>query len=74
MTMRQRITHFLPERRRVDPADIEVEKGGLNFTRSQEAAEEWRLTLSLDELPDEVGGHFQCHSGVLLISVRFERC
>ena len=52
--MKQRITYFLPEGKRVDPADIHVENDSLNFTKAHEAAEEWRLTLSLDDLPDEV--------------------
>lgn len=52
--MKQRITYFLPEGNRVDQADIKVEKDSLKFTRAHEAAEELRLTLSLDDLPDEV--------------------
>jgi hypothetical protein len=52
--MKQRITYFLPEGNRVDRTDIEVKKDGLNLTRAHEAAEEWRLTLSLNDLPDEV--------------------
>lgn len=52
--MKQRITYFLPEGNRVDSANIEVKKDSLNFTRAHEAAEEWRLTLSLSDLPDEV--------------------
>ena len=55
--MKQRITYFLPEGKRVDPADIRVENDSLNFTKTHEAAEEWRLTLSLDDLPDEVDMH-----------------
>jgi hypothetical protein len=53
--MKQRITYFLPEGNRVDSADIEVKDDSLNFTKAREAAEEWRLTLGLQDLPDEVG-------------------
>jgi hypothetical protein len=53
--MKQRITYFLPEGNRVDPADIQVEHDSLNFTKAHEAAEEWRLTIGLPDLPDEVG-------------------
>lgn len=52
--MKQRITYFLPEGKRVDPEDVHVGSDTLNFTKAHEAAEEWRLTLSLHDLPDEV--------------------
>ena len=53
--MRQRITYILPEGSNVHRADLKVSNDSLNFTKAGEAAEEWRLTLGLDDLPEEVG-------------------
>ena len=53
--MKQRITYFLAQGNRVDSTDINVKNDSVNFTKAHEAAEEWRLTLSLNDLPDEVG-------------------
>lgn len=71
--MKQRITYFLPEGKRVDSKDIDVGKDTLNFARAHEAAEEWRLTLSLNELPDEVRCSSRLVSFTLLIIVRYKK-
>ena len=72
--MKQRITYFLPEGNRVDPADITVENDSLNFTKAHEAAEEWRLTLGLQDLPDEVWKlSRKSASGLLLMNRRFKK-
>ena len=52
--MKQRVTYLLPESHGVDYADIKVGANGLDFLRADKAAEEWRLTLGLNDLPDEV--------------------
>ena len=52
--MKQRITYMLPEGTGIDPADISVGSSNLSYTKAAQAAEEWRVTLDLDELPDEV--------------------
>lgn len=60
--MKQRITYVLPEGIDLSPADIEVDAESLNFTKADQAAEEWRLTLGFGDLPDEVCIHIQQHS------------
>ena len=52
--MKQRITYLLPDGSGLDPADIKVQNDSLEFTRTAEAAEEWRLTLGFNDLPEEV--------------------
>ena len=53
--MKQRITYILPDGSNVHRADLKVSNNSLYFTKADEAAEEWRLTLGLDDLPEEVG-------------------
>lgn len=52
--MKQRITYLLPEGTGIGPADINVGNDSLDFTHAGEAGEEWRLTLGLNDLPEEV--------------------
>ncbi|KAK5167330.1 protease B nonderepressible form [Saxophila tyrrhenica] len=52
--MKQRITYLLPEGHRVNASDILVQDDSLSFADASKAAEEWRLTLGLDELPEEI--------------------
>ena len=54
--MKQRITYFLPEDVSADPEDIQVGSDNLNYTRASEAAQEWRFTLGVDDLPRKVRG------------------
>ena len=56
--MKQRITYLLPEGSQAEPADVKVDKDSLNFSRADEADEEWRLTLGINDLPEEVRS---CH-------------
>lgn len=53
--MRQRITYLLPEGTGIDPADIQVSKDELKYSKIEQAAEERRITLGLSELPEDVG-------------------
>jgi len=53
--MRQRTTYLLPQDTGIDPASIEVGANHLNFTKSQDAALEKRVTVDVSELPPEVG-------------------
>lgn len=53
--MRQRITYLLPEGTGIDPADIQVTKDELKYSKIDQAAEERRITLGLNELPEDVG-------------------
>ena len=57
--MKHRITYLLPEGLGIDPADIKVistpadikiRSHYFEFKKAASAAEEWRLTLGLDEL------------------------
>jgi hypothetical protein len=52
--MRQRITYLLPAGAGVDPADIRVGQNDLTYAKSNEVAEERRITVDLSDLPDEV--------------------
>lgn len=54
-TMKQRHTYLLPEVSGVDPEDIYLSDSTLQFAKAGQAAEEWRLTLGWEFLPDEVG-------------------
>lgn len=53
--MKQRITYLLPDGSNVDPSAIKIQDESIDFVLADRAVEEWRLTLELDELPDEVG-------------------
>ena len=52
--MKQRITYFLPAGSNVDPSDIKLQDESIDFVQADRVVEEWRLTLKLDELPNEV--------------------
>lgn len=52
--MKQRITYLLPQGSGISSTDIEVGEDHLKFSRAHEAHEEWRLTLALHELSEEV--------------------
>ena len=52
--MKQRITYILPRDTVADPETIAVGDDHLNFTKTTQAAEEWKLTLGKADLPDEV--------------------
>lgn len=52
--MKQRITYILPPGTGLSASDIAVEHDSLSFAKAGLAVEEWRFTLGLAELPDEV--------------------
>jgi len=52
--MKQRITYIAPAGNNLAPSDIVITDEGVDFAQAHESTEEWRLTLGLDELPDEV--------------------
>lgn len=53
--MKQRTTFLLPQGDDINPKDIKVGSDHLNFTKAHRADVENRITLSLNELPDDVG-------------------
>lgn len=52
--MKQRITYLLPQGTGLSASDIEVENESLKFTKASPAVEEWKFTLGMGELPEEV--------------------
>ena len=53
--MKQRLTYLLPAGSELAPSDIEIVDDSVDFKKADQASEEWRLTLELPELPEEVG-------------------
>jgi hypothetical protein len=56
--MKQRITYLLPKGNRVEAEDISTSSDSLTFSKADQAAEEWRMTLGWHELPLEVSMEF----------------
>lgn len=52
--MKQRLTYLLPANSNLVPSDLSVKADRLDFAKAPQAHEEWRVTLGLHELPDEV--------------------
>ena len=52
--MKQRLTYLLPEGSGISPTDIQISGERVNFTKADQASEQWRITLGLHELPEEV--------------------
>lgn len=52
--MKQRVTYLLPEGNSADTSDIKVSSHGLTYAKADQASKEWRLTIGLHELPQEV--------------------
>ena len=53
--MKQRITYLVPRGDGVNPEDIQVTKDSVHYKRADQAAEEWRLTLEINDVPQGVG-------------------
>lgn len=53
-TMKQRITYLLPQGSDLSVSDLQLENDSLRFAKAHQAAEEWRFTLGMDDLPIEV--------------------
>lgn len=52
--MKQRITYLLPPGSNLQDFDIAVTPDNLIFAKAQNAVEEWKFTLGVEELPGEV--------------------
>ena len=52
--MKQRITYLLPPGTGLQADDIHLKDESLSFAKARHAVEEWKFTLGVEELPDEV--------------------
>lgn len=52
--MKQRITYILPSGTALTKSDIAIRGDTLHFSKASQAAEEWKVTLALDELSNKV--------------------
>lgn len=54
LKMKQRRTYLLPSGSNLHVNDLAVTSDSLTFAKAQNAVEEWKFTLGMEELPDEV--------------------
>ena len=52
--LKHRVTYFLPQGIGADPEDIVLIDKSLKYKKASQAAEEWRLTLAFQDLPQGV--------------------
>ena len=53
--MKQLVKYLRYEGNGAEPSDIKVGPNVVTYSKADQASEEWRLTLALHELPEEVG-------------------